>query len=167
MSITAGSCMQRLTRRRAASRPPGCSCSGSGRGRAARWCRCRTRACGWPARWWSRWGCGSQWRGCQRPVPQREGWRHLEPEENNCMFLFISLKLKRVRNKSLKLCCGSSLASIWIVFCGTCCRSATIIDVPYLILTNRPIINAYGYTNSGFVFCFFRQNVVGGWTECL
>lgn len=67
-----------LTRRRAACRPPGCSCSGSGRGRSPRWSRYTARVCRWPGCPRCRWGCGSRWRECRTRAQLKAGWRHLE-----------------------------------------------------------------------------------------
>lgn len=66
-----------LTRRRAACRPPACSCSCSGRGRSPRWSRYTGPAGRWSGCPLCPWGCGSRWRECQTRGQLMVGWRHL------------------------------------------------------------------------------------------
>lgn len=63
-----------LTRSRAECRPSGSSCSDTRSDRPLRWCRCTPQACAWrrPAR--GHWGCGNQWRECQRRARPSWGW---------------------------------------------------------------------------------------------
>lgn len=67
-----------LTRSTAGCRPSGSSCSDTRWGRLLRWCRHTPRACGW--RWSARglWGCGNQWRECQRRGRPSWGWDLLQ-----------------------------------------------------------------------------------------
>ena len=69
-----------LTRSTAGSRPSRSNCNDTESNRRFHSSRCIPQACGWLWYGRGRWGCGNQWRECQRPTRQSQEWGLLQQQ---------------------------------------------------------------------------------------